>query len=171
MPGVNAKMSTQEALRYFDSLDIVPVEMMIGHWRGEGIDTDHPMDGLLEASSWHGKVFESTESVYPLVHRGLLGRKFYVNPALLPMNLAAALPFRNFLIPLFFPVLQFFLRTSRSGARLRMTEYRGRSSATMQYDAKPINDVFRKIDDNSVLGLMDRKGEEKPYFFKLTREA
>ncbi|MDP2582263.1 DUF4334 domain-containing protein [Shimia thalassica] len=167
----NQKMTTQEALDFFDSLEVVPAEMMIGHWRGEGVDTDHPMDGLLEASSWHGKVFEDADNVFPLVHRSLFGRKFFVNPALLPLGLTTALPFRSILIPVLFPLMQPFLRTRRSAARLRMTEYRGKLTATMQYDAKAINDVFRKIDDNSVFGLMDRKGAAKPYFFKLMREG
>ncbi len=60
--------------------------------------------------------------------------------------------------------------TSKSRARLRMTEYRGRTSATMIYDHMPINDVFRKLDDNTVLGIMDHKGANVPFFFKLTRE-
>ena len=51
-----------------------------------------------------------------------------------------------------------------------MTEFRGKVSATMLYDAKAINDVFRKIDADSVFGLMDRKGDKKPYFFKLMKE-
>lgn len=167
----NQKMTTQEALAYFDSLEPVPADMMIGKWQGEGIDTDHPMDGLLEASNWHGKVFEGPDAVYPLVHRGLFGGKFFVNPALLPLGLATHLPFRRITIPLFFPILRPFLSTKRPRARLRMTEFRGKVSATMQYDAKAINDVFRKIDGQSVLGLMDRKGDKKPYFFKLTKES
>ncbi len=171
MQALNQKMSTQEALDYFDSLDVVPAEMMIGKWRGEGVDTDHPMDGMLESSRWHGKVFEGPEAVFPLVHRGLFGGKFFANPNLMPIGLTAALPFRDFLVPLLFPLLQILLRTSQPKARLRMTEYRGKVSATMVYDAKAINDVFRKIDDDTVFGLMDKKGDERPYVFKLYREV
>jgi len=49
-------------------------------------------------------------------------------------------------------------------------EYRGKVSATMIYDYLPINDVFRKVDDNTVLGLMDFKGMPQPFFFVLDRE-
>jgi len=38
------------------------------------------------------------------------------------------------------------------------------------YDKQPIIDAFRKIDDAAVLGMMDLKGMEQPYFFKITRD-
>jgi hypothetical protein len=40
----------------------------------------------------------------------------------------------------------------------------------MIYDAKPINDVFRRVDDDTVLGLMDYRKWGRPYFFLLHRE-
>lgn len=171
MPDQNQKMTVQDALAYFDSLDTVSADMMIGAWRGESIDTNHPMDGLLEASNWHGKLFEGPDDVYPLVHTGISGNRFFVNPALLPLGLVTHLPMRQKIIPLLFPVLSPFIRTTKPKARLRMTEFRGKISATMQYDAWPVNDVFRKIDAQSVLGLMDRKGDANPFFFTLTKEG
>ena len=54
-------------------------------------------------------------------------------------------------------------------ARLRRVEYRGVVTATMLYDRHPILDHFRRIDTGSVLGLMDRKGEERPLAFILRR--
>jgi hypothetical protein len=51
-----------------------------------------------------------------------------------------------------------------------MTEYRGKNSATMIYDQLPINDVFRKLDGDTVLSVMDNKIVKDPFFFKLTRE-
>ncbi len=62
------------------------------------------------------------------------------------------------------------LKTKDSKARLRMTEFRGTISATMIYDEKPIHDVFRKIDENTVLGWMDLKQQAQPYFFILQRD-
>ena len=61
-------------------------------------------------------------------------------------------------------------QTRRSRARVRMTEYRGKLSATMIYDALPINDVFRKVDADTVLGIMDYKGMPASLFFVLQRE-
>ncbi len=51
-----------------------------------------------------------------------------------------------------------------------MIEFRGKSSATMIYDEKPINDHFRKISENMVLGIMDLKSIVQPYFFILERD-
>jgi len=61
------------------------------------------------------------------------------------------------------------LKTETSQARLRMMEYRGKVSATMIYDYLPINDSFRKVDDNTVLGIMDFKNSPQPFFFVLKR--
>jgi len=51
-----------------------------------------------------------------------------------------------------------------------MVEYRGKVSAAMVYDRQPIIDLFRKIDENTVLGMMDYKRMERPYFFRLSRD-
>jgi hypothetical protein len=45
-----------------------------------------------------------------------------------------------------------------------MTEYRDVVSATMIYDSLPINDIFRKVDDDSVLGVMDLRFSPQPFF-------
>ena len=48
-------------------------------------------------------------------------------------------------------------------------DYRGKASASMIYDQKPIIDIFRKIDEDTMLGVMDIKNfpSEKSYFFYL----
>ena len=46
-------------------------------------------------------------------------------------------------------------------ATLRMVEYRGVVTATMVYDRHPVFDHFRRVDDDTVLGVMDRKGEDR----------
>jgi hypothetical protein len=43
-------------------------------------------------------------------------------------------------------------------------------TATMSYDALPINDVFRKVDNDTVLGAMDLRGLQMPLMFVLRRE-
>ena len=63
------------------------------------------------------------------------------------------------------------LQTEQPKARLRMTEYRGVVSATMIYDSLPINDVFRKVDEDCVLGAMDMRFTPQPFFFVLRREG
>ncbi len=54
-------------------------------------------------------------------------------------------------------------------AALRMVRYRGAVTATMIYDKHPIFDHFRRVDDDTALGVMDRKGEAAPLFFCLRR--
>jgi hypothetical protein len=63
------------------------------------------------------------------------------------------------------------LKTEESKARIRMMEHRQKISATMIYDNLPIHDIFRKVDDNTVLGLMDFKGMKQPFFFLLNRST
>lgn len=54
-------------------------------------------------------------------------------------------------------------------ASIRNVEYRGVVTATMCYDKHPIFDHFRKIDEDTLLGVMDRKGEDMPLYFYLRR--
>jgi len=157
-----------EALTLFDGLDVVPVEFLIGTWRGAEFPTGHPMDGMLTATGWYGKQFVDVETVHPLLfHTADRRAAFPVNPALAPVGLTLPTG-RSYhrLITAARPLVG----TSKPTARLRMTEYRGRVSATMIYDAKPINDVFRKIADDTVLGVMDLRGTRRPYFFVLRRD-
>ena len=56
-------------------------------------------------------------------------------------------------------------------ATIRMVEYRGVVSATMVYDKHPIFDSFRRVDDDTLMGAMDRKGEDAPLMFRLRRRA
>jgi hypothetical protein len=163
--------TTAEALALFDSLNCVDTDFMLGNWKGAGFPTAHSLDGVLEVYHWHGKKFESTEHVHPLVFTNRRGNKTSVNPALIPLSLSDVMPIPK--TPFMGRLMQYcipLLSSRRSRARLRMTRYRGKVSATMIYDDKPINDVFRQVDDNSVLGIMDRKGMAQPFFFVLRRE-
>ena len=158
---------------FYDSLPPVTVAEMIGAWKGSEIATGHPFDGLLGPSGWHGKNFRSAEDVDPLVFRGKDGNLFAGDPARMPMGLLERFP-RLSRHPanaaLFRALSPHLLRTSKPKARLRMTEYRGATSATMVYDDLPINDVFRKVDADTMLGAMDIRGHAEPFFFVLHRE-
>ena len=59
--------------------------------------------------------------------------------------------------------------TDKPKARLRTVEHRGVATAAMVYDALPIIDVFRRVDADTLLGLMDLRGLPQPYFFLLRR--
>lgn len=54
-------------------------------------------------------------------------------------------------------------------ATLRFVRYRGVCTATMVYDKHPIFDHFKQVDEETVLGVMDRKGEAFPLYFWLRR--
>lgn len=167
------KVSTAEALNIFDSLDTVDINAMVGSWEGSGFPTDHPLDGALEAYHWHGKRFETPEHVHPLVFNTVDGNTASINPLwMLPVvGWLDRLPIpKSNAVGLIFQIGLFLFATDQSGARLRLTTYRGKNTATMIYDSLPINDIFRKVDDHTVLGLMDLKGMKDPFFFVLTRK-
>lgn len=159
-----------ECLEWFDELDPVDVAFLIGRWTGFEITTGHPQDGILEATRWYGKEFEDAETVHPLLHSTASGRLFRVKPRPTLVALSLRLPFLK--SRPFRPLSRFLTRlltTRASQARARMVEHRGKLSATMIYDHLPINDHFRRIDDDTLLGLMDFKGLG-PYFFVLQRD-
>ena len=163
-------MATSDAIALFDSLEPADAALMIGKWAGQEVPTNHPMDGLLRSSYWHGKRFEGTDAVHPLVHRFPLWGEMSINPGLLPIRLATALPLRDPILRATAPLFAPLLSTRKPKARLRTIEFRGRMHAAMCYDTKPINDVFAILDKNTVLGWMDFKRMTQPYFFKLIRE-
>lgn len=169
---LSAGTSTTAALDYFDSLPPVTIQEMLGAWRGRGLDTGHVFDGLLERFGWHGKRFEGPEQVHPLVFDAQ-GGVFNVNPALMPVPLMlrfSSVLHRPIVARVFRPLSR-LARTAAPRARLRMTVYRGVVTATMCYDALPIHDVFRKVDESTLLGAMDMRGLENPFMFILEREA
>ena len=166
------KTTTESALQLFDALEPVDLDFMIGRWQGCGLHTNHPMDGLLEASNWYGKEFVDPETVHPLLFSDGQGKIFKVAPNPTAMNWVVKLPMlKNDAFKPLLMLTNSLLKTEESQARLRMMDYRGKVSATMIYDYLPINDSFRKVDDNTVLGIMDWKNSSQPFFFVLKRST
>ncbi|HBC17857.1 MAG TPA: hypothetical protein DC022_03680, partial [Alcanivorax sp.] len=162
-----------DALALYDALEPIETDFMIGAWKGEGFETGHPLDGVLERCHWHGKRFDSAEHVHPLVFRKASGELTTVKPLLVMpgLGLLDRLPFlKSERVGKLFQWMLPLLSGRQSAARLRMVNYRGKTSATMSYDNLPINDVFRKVDTNTVLGIMDLKGMKQPFFFVLRRD-
>lgn len=160
-----------EATAYFDSLAAVRCDEIRGRWKGREVPTGHPMDGLLEASGWYGKQFDGDDEVHPLLFTAPGGDIFAVDPRKVPLGLAPKVPAsvvergQGAL-----GVLKPALRTRKHRARLRAIEHRGVVTAAMVYDHLPIIDVFRRVDDDTLLGVMDLRGSA-PYVFVLTRES
>lgn len=163
--------SAGELLALFDALPPVHVDDVVGAWLGAGVPTGHPFDGLLERLGWHGKRFAGTEDGYPLVFRGAGGALWSLDPGRLPLALlvrrpgVARLPLAAGAFRRVLPLLA----TRRPRSRLRTVEHRGVRTAAMVYDAVPIIDVFRRVDDRTLLGVMDLRGMPEPYFFVLRR--
>ncbi|MCR9090283.1 DUF4334 domain-containing protein [Algiphilus sp.] len=165
------RASEDEAFAFYDQLDPVDCDFMLGRWRGDGYTTGHALDGVLEAFGWYGKEFVDVDHVHPLLFSTRSGGIRKLNPALMPLKTGLRFPqLNNGFSAGLFPWLQPLLATGSSKARLRMTEYRGKISATMCYDQRPIHDVFRRVDDSTVLGAMDFKGMDQTLFFLLRRE-
>jgi hypothetical protein len=164
-------MTLTDALARFDALPAVSTREMHGEWRGSGVPTGHDMDGLLETYQWYGKSFLSDEVVHPLVFRTRLGQKYAIDPCLIPLSLSRyhALT-RNVVARALFRLATPLLRTRSPRARLRAVSHRGVTTAAMVYDHLPIIDCFRRIDERSMLGVMDIRGAA-PFFFQLERDT
>jgi hypothetical protein len=170
---LEASADRTQAMEFYDSLPAATINQMIGSWRGGGLTTGHMFDGLLEQFGWHGKRFDSPEDAHPLVFRRENGKPYSINPSLIPISMlirhidlarssSAAGVFSRF---------SRILATVKPQARLRMTQYRGVVSATMIYDSLPINDIFRAVGPDTLVGAMDMRGFEHPFMFLLRREA
>lgn len=166
--------TSTEAIDCFDAAEAVDPDFMLGTWHGAELPTGHPLDGLLAATGWWGKQFIDAETVHPLLFPTRDGSALWAfNPALAfsVLGLATKLPAlkkHSFARPI--ASLQPLLRTRSAKARLRTTRYRGTDSATMVYDQAPVNDVFRRLSDDAVIGAMDLRGSPRPYFFVLRRD-
>jgi Domain of unknown function (DUF4334)/GXWXG protein len=143
---------------------------MTGRWRGSGLPTGHPLDGLLERFGWYGKEVVDPETVHPL----LFGRPDLapLQPALAPLGLLRRAPglARVPGAPAVFAALRPLLRTGRPAARLRLVEHRGVLTAALVYDRLPVVDVFRQLPAGRLIGLMDLRGMPRPFFFVLERD-
>lgn len=162
-------MAAEDAEALFSSLGPVEAGALTGFWRGRAVDTGHPVDTLLRVSGWIGKEFQGAEEVHPLVLEGAFGR-YRMNPGLVPMRAVRALglagwPGMRGMVRVLGPLLA----TRLPRARLRMMDDRGTVTAAMVYDQLPIVDIFRAVDADTVMGLMDERGQ-RPAFFVLTRE-
>ncbi|WP_069386582.1 DUF4334 domain-containing protein [Cellulosimicrobium cellulans] len=172
---LEAGTTTAAALAFYDALPAASPEAVPGTWRGSGLPTGHPLDGVLEALGWYGKRFDGDDDgdgdADPLLFADGRGGTFAVNPAFAPLALVLRCtpvlrrPAVARLVRAALPLT----RTRRPRARVRATAFRGVVTATMTYDEQPIDDHFRAVDDDTLLGLMDARGMARPFFFVLRR--
>jgi hypothetical protein len=110
--------------------------------------------------------------VHPLLFRDRRGRPRPLDPALVPVGLLRNHPHLAH-VPAAraaFGSIRPLLYTDEPKARLRTVEHRGVATAAIVYDALPIIDVFRRVGDDTQLGLMDLRGLARPFFFLLERD-
>ena len=160
---------TDQGLLRFDGLGAVYPEEITGRWRGSGLHTGHPLDGLLELYGWYGKAIETSEVVHPLLFFGRNGDISAIDPAHVPLGLALRRPtlVRSRVARGIFAASHRLLRTGGPTARLRQIEHRGVTSAAIVYDKQPIIDHLRRIDADRLLGMMDLRSTP-PLFFLLS---
>lgn len=169
---LRAGATPAEALALFDDCAPVHVEEMLGLWRGTELPTGNALDGLLGELGWYGKRFPSAREAHPLVFTRR-GRMFHVKPGPIPVRAVVHLPrltHTRAALTVGRAALS-LLRTRRPAARLRMVEHRGEVTATMTYDAHPIDDHFRRIDEDALLGCTEYRHMRTPFFFTLRREG
>jgi hypothetical protein len=165
-------LPTDRGLLCFDHLGSVDPGQMTGRWRGSGLHTRHPLDGLLEWLDWYGKSFETPEIVHPLLFLGRNGDIYSIDPARIPLHWVLRRPMlaRSRAARKLFAASRYLLRSGGPTARLRNIEHRGVTSAAIVYDSQPIIDYFRRIDDDRVFGIMDLRSMPQPFFFLLVRD-
>lgn len=166
------RATTSEAMTVFDALPPVRAEELTGRWRGREIATGHPLDGLLGPTGWYGKQFDDVDHVHPLLFRSAGGAVYPADPRRMPLRLAGQVPVS--LVERARPLatrMRPLVAARHHTARLRDLEHRGVVSAAMVYDALPIIDVFRAVDADTVLGVMDYRVHPAPYFFVLERDV
>lgn len=166
--------TADDALALFDQLAPCQEHILRGLWRGREICTGHPLDGSLANVSWYGKRFDSPTKVHPLVVVDSTGNPYPLNPAVVPMPLIThpvdAPKFVKSLAPKLMRVLRPVARAHSHGAHLDIINHRGVTTVAMVYDDRPVIDVFRSIDENTVVGCMEYPGMPRPHFFVLQRD-
>lgn len=132
---------------FWETLAPATIEEMIGEWKGGEFVTGHRANGMLEKGRWYGKSFVSAADAKPLICLDDDGNKFSNTEWM------------------------------KGEASLWMEEFRGEVVATMVYDGVPIHDHFKRVDDDTVMGIMNgksamdfRDGAGRHLYFYLERE-
>ncbi|MFV9452955.1 DUF4334 domain-containing protein [Rhodococcus sp. NM-2] len=143
--GRESGVSPDELDTVWAALDTVRAEDILGSWKGDDFATGHRLHEKLFASRWHGKTFHSLVDAKPLICRDADGN------------------------------LYSDVKAGNGEASLWNIEFRGEVTATMVYDGAPIFDHFKKVDDSTLMGIMNGKSalvldDGRHYYFLLERD-
>ncbi|MGW6054230.1 DUF4334 domain-containing protein [Streptomyces sp. NPDC055189] len=126
-------------------LAAVDASSILGSWKGFAFSTGHPIQQVLTRSHWHGKQFIALDDAKPLICRARDGSLYSDTTA------------------------------GRGEASLWNIEFRGEVTATMVYDGMAVFDHFKRVDDTTLLGVMNGKASTVSagghlFYFGLERE-
>ncbi|SDK68153.1 GXWXG protein [Nocardioides sp. YR527] len=124
---VEGLVDPAELDKVWAGLDTVAASAILGSWRGFAFSTGHPIEKTLATSSWHGKRFDALDDAKPLICRAEDGS------------------------------LYSDLKSGRGEASLWNVEFRGEVTATMVYDGMPVLDHFKRVDGDTLMGIMNGK--------------
>ncbi|MBL7500632.1 DUF4334 domain-containing protein [Frankia sp. CNm7] len=108
-------------------LEPVDALEILGQWRGFAFPTGHGIERVLRRSRWYGKRFVALDDARPLLCVGEDGELFSD------------------------------VESGRGEASLWNVEFRGEVTATMVYDGMPVLDHFKRLDDRTLMGIMNGK--------------
>ncbi|GAB1510886.1 DUF4334 domain-containing protein [Actinophytocola sp. KF-1] len=137
-------IDTDELDALWADLDVVDVPSILGSWRGFAFPTGHPIEKVLARSRWYGKRFVTAADAKPLICRAEDG-SLYSDTA-----------------------------SGKGEASLWHVEFRGEVTATMVYDGMPVFDHFKRVDDDTLMGVMNGRPDVvlahgKHFWFGLER--
>lgn len=157
------KVTVEECFEVFDNLEAITPDFLVGYrWKGWEFNTGHPLNGALETVGWYGKEFYDENNGQPLL--------LYSDNEKLDDQLWPIYPPTSFQIPVTGETPDRSKHEAKaSQCRLKSILHRGVVTASMFYDENPVNDTFRKVGQDTVMGIMDNKHIPLPYFFVLER--
>ena len=138
-------VDTDELDALWADLEVVDASSILGSWRGFAFPTGHPIEKVLATSHWYGKRFIALDDAKPLICRAEDG-SFYSDTA-----------------------------SGKGEASLWHVEFRGEVTATMVYDGMPVFDHFKRVDDDTLMGVMNGKpgvvlANGRHFYFGLERD-
>lgn len=131
-------LDTKEIDLFFDTLEPVALEEMMGKWKGGQLRTGHPIITALEGIGWYGKTFSSQLDVQPLICVDTDG--FFFSDT----------------------------ESMNGEASIWPLEFRGKVSISLIYDGVPTVAHFRKVSADILIGIRDGKAaldENGNYFY------